>query len=67
MEGMGMNTRKARVKVPRKKRICCTRSPASTGEGRRHQPTLHSQALKAWESGRPGFRSLLCCCLVGPP
>lgn len=49
----GMTTRKARVTVPRKKIICCTRSPAGWGgaEGRTSgsvgpSPPWHSQELK---------------------
>lgn len=70
----GMHTKKARATVARKKMTCCIRSPAKMGVGRGQTSALQDadhpdtpRNPKALESGRPGFRSLLCCCLPVPP
>ena len=50
----GMNTRKARAKVPKKKRICCTRSPASRemGRGTGISPPLALPGTQAFGTGQ---------------
>ena len=70
---MGMNTRKARIVVPRKKMICCTRSPTgwrgaegqTWGSARPGRPG-DPRGPRAEERDGPGFRSLLCHCLAVP-
>lgn len=55
----GMNTRKVRAKVPRKKRICCTRSPASMGRrtGKGISPPLPLPGAPGFGTGQTWFQT----------